>query len=211
MKPWRLKCLPNCRGFTLVEVMVSVVVVAILVATAIPVAGKYYKLARKVECQFSVIQFLNHQEFYYLENNTYWPARPGIVNHTSPWFRIGWNLGSRPDVPSRYRFLPVPVAGVPELEGMEFRREDNRGYRIRARNRHSPPHANRYHQYLRFELRTLEDFDNDGQQDIYRFRKENRQRVNNPSSAWNTNGQWRIDNKFWFPIEGCPPDTICTR
>ena len=60
-------------GFTLAELMVSVGVVVALAILTVPTVSQYRKKISKAECETSVKHFLKVQEFYYLDNNTYYP------------------------------------------------------------------------------------------------------------------------------------------
>jgi prepilin-type N-terminal cleavage/methylation domain-containing protein len=180
----------NNGGFTIVELLVTIGVLAMLATISIPITKSYYKRARKVECQVSVINFLAAQELYYLDNNNFWPLEQGEVLEKTK--DIGWNPGDRPDQPAKYS-EPFPYLGI------DFRQESHRGYRIKAVNDQQP---NLFEQSLTFNLRTNEGFHNDGTSDYpYTFEMYNRQDPGNPS--WSTNGKWEVRNSFWFNIFGC--------
>jgi type IV pilus assembly protein PilE len=62
----------NCRrGFTLVELMVVVAIVAILAAIAIPTYGRYAYRARRPDGQELLLRIANAQERYYAVYNVY--------------------------------------------------------------------------------------------------------------------------------------------
>lgn len=61
----------NPRGFTLVELMVVVAIVAILAAIAIPSYGRYTYRARRTEGQALLMHIANAQERYYAVHNRY--------------------------------------------------------------------------------------------------------------------------------------------
>ncbi len=179
----------NINGFTVVELLVTITVLAILATVSIPITKKYYRQARKVESQVSVISFLATQELHYLDNNTFWPLTPGDPGPKTEY--IAWNPLDRPDEPGKYR--------IPAL-GMEFRPESHRGYRIKAVNTQQP---DLFEQRLEFWFRTNEGFHNDGSTDYpYMFVMYNQQDPTAP--LWSTNGKWEVRNSFWFNIFGCP-------
>ena len=178
----------NC-GFTIIELIVSIAVVGILVTLAIPTFSKYYRVARKVECQTSMIYYLRGQSLYYADNYNFYPLQPG---QQTGWpyntTLIAWNPANRPDQQGKYRF--------PDL-GMEFRPDKKRGYRIRVRYIQS---SWLYWQELILELQTDEDFSGSlPDPELYTYRKYNWQ-VTFGAWSWGTNGQWLEQNTFWFEI-----------
>ncbi|MGD8371251.1 MAG: prepilin-type N-terminal cleavage/methylation domain-containing protein [Syntrophobacterales bacterium] len=181
------------KGFTLLELMTTLGVVAVIAAVAIPTYIAYLKRDRKVECQASVRNFLRAQELYYLDNQNFYPLRPGeTTNASGEVVEIGWNPTNRPAQPLEYVLTDL---------AMEFRPDGHRGYKIRAVNVQQPE---LFEQSLVFSLRTDEGFHNDGTTDYqYQFKMFNRQDSTGPPS-WNTNGQWMVRNWFWFDIFGCP-------
>jgi prepilin-type N-terminal cleavage/methylation domain-containing protein len=204
-------CLKSCCGFTLAELMVSVGVVLVLLAVAVPTASKYHKLARKVECQASIIHYLRAQELYYLDHNTFYTK--GSVNQ---YYYIAWNKTNRPDLPDKYVFFtPTGEKGALLTDsgglGVEFRRDSHRGYRILVKDIHQP---GRFDQELELELTTDEDFDGDGSDDYYLYDKHNWQRTGRRGRTSGSFGDWWVNNQFWFEIQGVPayccfPRTIC--
>jgi len=59
------------RGFTLLELMIVVVIIAILAAIAIPTFGRYAFRAHRVDGQELLLRVANAQERYYSTNNQY--------------------------------------------------------------------------------------------------------------------------------------------
>lgn len=183
----------SSNGFTLLELAVTIGVVAVLVAVAIPTYTAYHRQESKVECQASVLNFLNAQTFYYMDNRTFYPLRPGQKTDSAGVVAlIGWEPHSRPAPADKYLF--------PEL-AMEFKPDSQRGYKIRAVDVQK---QDMFNQTLFFVLRTKEGFHNDGQTDYeYTFKMFNRQdQTGQPE--WSTHGQWMLRNGFWFAIFGCP-------
>ncbi|OOG64890.1 hypothetical protein B0E46_05725 [Rhodanobacter sp. B04] len=58
-------------GFTMVELMIVVVIIAVLAAIAIPAYGRYAYRARRPDGQQLLLQIANAQERYYATNNQY--------------------------------------------------------------------------------------------------------------------------------------------
>jgi prepilin-type N-terminal cleavage/methylation domain-containing protein len=80
----------NRKGFTMIELMVVVVIVAVLAAIAIPIYGKYIKNARLSEATGRMGEIITAAKAYAQENqdasgNPTWPpaAGAGIVDLTS--------------------------------------------------------------------------------------------------------------------------------
>ena len=173
------------RGFTLIELMVTMGIVAILASVAIPAYSGFILQTRKVECQVSIVNYLRAQELYYLENGTFYADKFKNGKGTS---KIAWKKKKRPDKPEKYRF--------PNLD-VEFRRDNFRGYKIRVWEVQNPGN---YRQEVWLELKTDEDYDNDGVTDYYSYRKYRRPK---------TKGKWRVQNQFWFDIHGCQAWSTC--
>jgi len=180
-------------GFSLLELVATMVAVGIIVAVAIPTFNAYVLKERKVACQVSVHNFLTAQELYYLDNKNFYPLRPGErTDYSGRAIEIAWNPSERPASPESYL--------LPEL-ALEFEPDKHRGYRIVAVN---VQRLELFKQSLLFSLRTNEGFHNDGQVDyVYSIKIFNRESPNAPVE-WNTRGQWMVRNSFWFPVLGCP-------
>ena len=174
------------HGFTLLELMVTFGILAILTSLAVPTYKEYTTQARKLECQISIVNYLRAQEIYYLENGAFYGEK--FNKNGKSTSKIGWNKNKRPDNAAKYSF--------PKL-GVEFRRDNFRGYRIRVWQILDP---SSYRQEVRLDLTTDEDFDGDGEPDYNSYRKFMR-----PA----TKGRFRVKNEFWFAINGCPAWSIC--
>lgn len=180
-------------GFSLVDLLLTLVVVGVLVIVAIPTFSAYSRLERKIQCQATVIDFLKAQELYYLDNKNFYPLSPGEkTNDTGSVVEIGWNPSKRPTSANKYL--------IPEL-AMGFQPDNHRGYRIKAVNIQTDE---LFKQTLVFSLRTNEGFHNDGLTDYeYTFKMFNRENPEGPPE-WSTHGQWMVRNGFWFTILNCP-------
>lgn len=59
------------RGFTLIELMITVAVVGIIAAIAYPSYTSYVVRAKRAECRSALMQTMQQQERYYTQQNTY--------------------------------------------------------------------------------------------------------------------------------------------
>jgi type IV pilus assembly protein PilE len=58
-------------GFTLVELMVVIAIIGIISAIAFPSYDSYMKKSRRADAKVALSKMADHQERYYLQNNTY--------------------------------------------------------------------------------------------------------------------------------------------
>ncbi|ABX48340.1 MAG: type IV pilin protein [Gammaproteobacteria bacterium] len=61
----------QCKGFTLIEVMITVVIIGILAAIAYPSYTQYIALSARSEGLAALMRIANLQEQYYLDNRVY--------------------------------------------------------------------------------------------------------------------------------------------
>lgn len=180
-------------GFNVWELLVTLGVVGLLTALAIPTFNAYSLQQRKIQCRASIMDFLSAQELYYLDNKNFYPLRSGEkTGESGTIIEIGWLPSDRPVSPDKYLF--------PEL-AVGFQPDAHRGYRIKAVNIQTPE---LFDQTLVFSLRTNEGFHNSGPKDYqYDFKMFNRENPQGPPE-WSTHGQWMVRNGFWFNVLGCP-------
>jgi len=65
------KKISRSHGFTLIELMVTIAIVSVLAAIAIPAYNGYIKTAKMAEAKTNLSALRLAQEEYFLENNTY--------------------------------------------------------------------------------------------------------------------------------------------
>lgn len=73
----------GAAGFTLIEVMIVVAIVAILAAIAIPSYARYGFRARRADGQELVMRIANAQERFYTVNNAYTSVAANLPSLTS--------------------------------------------------------------------------------------------------------------------------------
>jgi len=112
-------------GFTLVELMVVIAIIAILVAIAIPAYGRYIDEAAKTEANTNLIDIAAKQRAYFSVWNQFITAKDGFDPakapdrtresvqsfNTTAWKQLGFNPGG----PTYWLYMTV---GRPEATGI---------------------------------------------------------------------------------------------
>lgn len=73
------------RGFTLIEIMVVVCIIAVLAAIAVPTYRSYQVKSRRIDAQTGLLQIQSIMEDYFAKNNLY--PHPAITIPVLPCFR----------------------------------------------------------------------------------------------------------------------------
>lgn len=71
------------RGFTLIELMITVVVVAILAAIAFPSYQEQIRKTRRTDGKSKLLELVQREERFYTQNNTYTTDFSQLYNGTS--------------------------------------------------------------------------------------------------------------------------------
>jgi len=111
-------------GFTMIELMVSIAIVGILFATAVPAYNAYRERARGAEATIVIKQIMDSQIAYFLDNETFFPPpdEPIEISHIDepddPEIEAVYNNLNIRIVPGRflnYGFYHALTADGPEF------------------------------------------------------------------------------------------------
>jgi type IV pilus assembly protein PilE len=84
--------MPSARGFTLVELMIVIVIVAILAAIAVPGYTSQIRKSRRTEARNALLDAAAREERYYATNNSYTIASSDLGYGAGPWpINVGSN------------------------------------------------------------------------------------------------------------------------
>ena len=80
----------NSRGVTLIELMVTIAVIAVISAIAVPLYSDYIQTARRSEGWNNLAAIKLAQEEFFLERNRYFPSPDGNVSTTAGNISTYW-------------------------------------------------------------------------------------------------------------------------
>jgi type IV pilus assembly protein PilE len=80
----------NARGFTLIEVMIVVVIVAILAGIALPSYQEHVRKSRRIDARETLTRMAALQERFFFQNSRYSNKLSDLGGNTSPegWYSI---------------------------------------------------------------------------------------------------------------------------
>ena len=87
----------TARGFTLIELMVTVAILAVLAAIAIPAYNNYIATSRNTEGWNNLAAIKLAQEEYFLENNRYFPDPDGTAQTNDNSLDAYWEAAEGAD------------------------------------------------------------------------------------------------------------------
>lgn len=99
------------RGFSLVELMIAIAIIAILATIAIPAYTTYVKDAKFSRAKSNLVLLATLMERYYQNNNAY-PNNMTLVPNAVPSQIPGWNPGNNPNPLFTYA-IQNPDPGMP--------------------------------------------------------------------------------------------------
>lgn len=104
---------PSHRGFTLVEVMITVVIVGILAAIAIPNYTRYVVRGNRAAAQQHLIDLAQREQQFLADARVYKDSVSGLNMQTPPavskWYTITIQTDGGP--PPKFTITATPVAG----------------------------------------------------------------------------------------------------
>ncbi|MDO5686735.1 MAG: type IV pilin protein [Neisseria sp.] len=109
----------NHSGFSLIELMITIAVLSIIVAIAVPSYQAQVRKARLEEARSLLLENVHFMEQHYAKhgrfkkNSTQWPTLP----HTaSAYFSIGFTSQAKGEMSDGYRLRAQPVASYQKTE-----------------------------------------------------------------------------------------------
>lgn len=103
------------RGFTLIELMIAVAVVAILAAIAFPSYALFMKKSRRGDAEATLMDIAQREQQYLIDARAYADLptlNPGVPADVSAYYTI--NIAAPPVAPPTFVITATPIAGSPQ-------------------------------------------------------------------------------------------------
>ncbi|MCW5588398.1 MAG: type IV pilin protein [Legionellales bacterium] len=98
------------QGFTLIELMITVAIVGVIVAIAVPMYNQHIMATRRVEATMSLNDLAARMERFHTMNNTYATiATPASLGATNP---ANYTLSIPTQTANTFTIRATPVAGT---------------------------------------------------------------------------------------------------
>lgn len=110
------------RGFTLIELMIAIVIVAILLAVALPSYQNSVQKARRADAKAALLDAANRQEGYMLDRGTYSVDMTDLGFAQSPYtsekkhYSVAATVCSGGSIDRCYVLTATPVSGSPQAD-----------------------------------------------------------------------------------------------
>ena len=107
--------LSNFKGFTLIELMIVIAIIAILLSIALPSYQDSVRKSRRATAQSDLLVLVNFMERTYTESNAYNPAGFSLPYTASP--KSGtqfYTLSLSASTEASYTLQAAPVVGSPQ-------------------------------------------------------------------------------------------------
>lgn len=105
--------LKNTAGFSLIELLAALVIVALLLALAVPAYRGHIVRAKRVQGQATLLKLMQQQERYYSQNNTYLAFSAGSDDAQGQQFQ--WWSGEEGEDGAARSAYEIDASACPEM------------------------------------------------------------------------------------------------
>lgn len=104
----------NSKGFTLIELMITIVIIGILAAIAYPSYLDQLRKTRRSDAHAALLNMAAHMEHYFTEKNTYIGATPANIGVSATSGEGYYRLSISNLNTTTYTLNAAPIAGGPQ-------------------------------------------------------------------------------------------------